>query len=136
MAVKAHMRPALELIAREIAAYTKEQGLKRSEFSLSGAWQERTDRVSLVLNTTKSAPWFSWYRDIIRRLQSTFEKAGAPEATWNVGLVVQTDRDQGELHSGFRLADGEEDVTDYLEAIIEKEWPNLEPSHTAIIVPD
>ncbi|OJV88526.1 MAG: hypothetical protein BGO34_17995 [Bacteroidia bacterium 44-10] len=134
MAVKTYMKPTLAIVAREIAAFMNERGLEREEFSLVGSWQERTGRISLLLGTTRNVDWFDWYQNIIGRLRSSFAEVGTPEAAWNIGLVVLT-RTQDELYSSFRLTDGEEDVTDFLESTIGHTWDQLKASPTATAAP-
>lgn len=122
MAVKAPMRPVLGRISREIVDYTRAQGLDRSEFALVGAWDERTDRISLVLGTTRPVDGSRWYADILARLRKSFEDVGQPWATWNIGLVIRRVRDLDRVYLEFRTSDEEEDVTGLLESSADAAW--------------
>jgi hypothetical protein len=116
------MRPVLGRVSREIVDYVRAQGLDRSEFALVGAWNERTDRISLVLGTTRPVDGSRWYSEILSRLRESFDAAGQPWATWNIGLVIRSVRDLDQLYLGFRIADDEEDVTALLEDGVEAAW--------------
>ncbi len=122
MAVKAPMRPVLRRISREIVDYARAQGLHRSEFALVGAWNERTDRISLIVGTTRPIEGSKWYAEIMSRLRASFDAAGQPWATWNIGLVLRSVRDLDQVYLEFRIGDDEEDVTGLLESSAEAAW--------------
>lgn len=136
MAVKAPMRPVLKRISREIVDYARAQGLNRAEFALVGTWNERNDRIRLVLGTTRPIDGLKWYTDILARLRKSFADAGQPWATWNIGLVIRWVRDLDQVYLDFKVADDEEDVTGLLEGNAEAAWdtpqafspPSLEPN--------
>lgn len=122
MAVKAPMRPTLGRIARVIADYARVQGLDRSEFALVGSLNERTDRISLILGTTRSLDELRWYSGILENLRQDFGEIGRPWVTWNIGLVFRRVDDLERLYLNFVIGDDEEDVTGLLEDGVNAAW--------------
>jgi len=116
------MRPVLKRISKEIVDFVRAQGLKHSEFALVGTWNERNERIRLVLGTTKPIDGTKWYAEILERLRKSFNDTGQPWATWNIGLVIRWVRDLDQVYLDFKVADEEEDVTGLLESSAEAAW--------------
>jgi len=128
MAVKAPMRPTLRRVSRVIADYARAQGLDRSELALVGSWNERTDRISLVLGTTRSLDELRWYSEILAGLRKSFEEIGRPWATWNIGLVFRRVDDLERVYLDFLIGDEDEDVTGLLEDGVNAAWDSSQTS--------
>jgi|GEM_PF-1464403 len=122
MAVKAPMRPTLRRVSRVIADYARAHGLDRSEFALVGSCNERTDRISLILGTTRSIDEPRWYSEILENLRKDFEEIGRPWVTWNIGLVFRRVDDLERIYLNFLIGDDEEDVTGLLEDGVNAAW--------------
>lgn len=122
MAVKAPMRPTLGRISRVIADYARAQGLDRSEFALVGSCNDRTDRISLVLGTTRPLDELRWYSEILENLRRDFEEIGRPWVAWNIGLVFRRVDDLERVYLDFLIGDDDEDVTGLLEDGVKAAW--------------
>lgn len=122
MAVKTPMRPTLRRVSQVIADYARAQGLDRSEFALVGSWNERTDRISLTLGTTRPLDEPRWYSEILAGLRESFEEIDRLWVIWNLGLVFRRVDGLQRVYLDFLIGDDDEDVTGLLEEGVNAAW--------------
>lgn len=126
MAVKSSIRPLLRRIVDVIAGYVDDQGSHREDFAILGAWNERAERIRLVLLATNprlSGDFQRWYGEILDRFRRDLDEPGLPPVSWNIGLVLSWSANRDEAIGNFVVTDEEEDVTEILAA----EWDARQP---------
>lgn len=125
MAVKSSLRPLLRDIVEVIGDYVRQEGLNREEITLFGSWNERTDRIGLLLVTTRHVmlrDMSRWYAEILENLRQALDTAGEVPATWNIGLVLRWTADIRREFERYNAPDGEEDISEILNTELTSNW--------------
>jgi hypothetical protein len=113
MALKTALRPLVRKIAKAIEKYASDQGLARSDYALVGSWDEKTERISLVLGTDRRIDERRWYAGILQALRESF--ADNPWITMHIGLVVENVNNLDDVYIQLAGAEDEVDLTELLE---------------------
>ena len=126
MAVKSSLKPLLRDIAGVIGDYVRHEGVSRDEVALLGSWNERTDRIGLLLVTTRHAmvrDMSRWYAEILDKLRQALDSVGEVPATWNIGLVLRWTADIRRDIERYSAPDDEEDISEILNTELTSHWP-------------
>jgi hypothetical protein len=114
MARETPLRPIAREIARAVESYALSQGWARDDYALVGTWDEKTDRIWLVLGTDRQIDERAWYSGILQAIRRSFSKN--PSITSNIGLVVENVQNLDDVYLQFRGSENETDMTEMLEA--------------------
>jgi hypothetical protein len=113
MAIETSLRPVARRIAQAIEDYAAAQGWQRGDYALSGSWNERTGRISLILGTARRVDERKWYSGLIQAIRQAF--ADQPWLTRNIGLVVENVQNLDEVYLESPGDDHEIDLSELLE---------------------
>ncbi len=113
MAIKASLIPFARKIAKAVDKYVSDQGLTKGEYALVGSWDEKTDRISLILGTGRRIDERQWYSGTLHAIREAL--ADYPWMTRNIGLVVENVRNLDEVYLESPGGEDEVDLTELLE---------------------
>ena len=113
MALKTSLRPIARKIAEAVDSYASSQGWAKDDYALVGTWDEKTDRIRLVVGTDRQIDERQWYSGIVQAIRRSF--SDSPWVTRNIGLVVENVQNLDQVYLHFPSDDDEVDLTDMLE---------------------
>ena len=138
--IRSSIRPLLRQVAAIISKVLQDKGYHREEVCLLGSWNEQSDRLYLALLTSRPLDLKvlqPLYADVMNGLRERLDEPGKPPVTWHISLIMGYTADGRSPESTqFTVTEEEEDVSDFLESMIDHAWAERKPSRTATAAPE
>jgi hypothetical protein len=110
MAIKTSLRPIARRISDAVRDYAASNGWVPGDYALTGAFNERNDRISLVLATDRKIDEHQWYIGLLGAIRAAFPEY--PQMVMHIGLVVKNVSSLDEAYAWPYLDEEEADLTE------------------------